>query len=410
LKTQYFEDKLVPGSLTGWAVRPSCTTSGEGVPEEGMSVGQEWHYRRNGQQHGPISGAELKQLAAAGKLGPADPVWKEGMAKWVSARSLKGLFPAAPAPVATAAPPPPVEAASPVADGAGEVVEVIPAPAKPSLQERASGLFGKGKRLWQPLGTPAKLGIVGGAVGSAFLLLLLFCVLPLWWFFGGSSRVLSPGGASSGPGSQSTLTVPQMVADYARDEAAAEAKYRDKTLTVSGVISVPAHDMDNSIFLETRSQPQEKSSVSVIASFKAEDQEKVAGMGKGTSVVFKGLCRGLQTKKKNQIWFVNCELIPQASGSVGPKLSKADFLVKLHKASGTPAQVQECTFPTKAVFFQKMGQPQSTENLRDPNDVPFELVGKVPTEALTYECSDGRLRLEVGNYLQFIVLRAEELP
>lgn len=369
-------------------------------------MGQEWYYRRNGQQHGPISGAELKQLATAGKLGPTDHVWKEGMAKWVSARSVKGLFPAASASVATAAPPPPpVKAASPVADGAGEVVEVMPAPAKPSLQERVRGLFGKTKRLWQSLGTPARAGIIGGVVAGALLLLVLSSVLPLWWFFGGSSSPLS-----TGPGSQSTLTIPQMVADYAKDEAAAEAKYRDKTLTVSGVISVPAHDMENSIFLETRSQPQEKSYVSVIASFKAEDQQKVAGMGKGTSVVFKGLCQGLQTKKKNQIWFVNCELMPQTSGSVGPKLTKADFIAKLHKASGTPAQVQECSFPTKAMFLQKMGQPQSTENLRDPNDVPFELVGKVPTEALTYECSDGRLRLEVGNYLQFIVLRAEELP
>lgn len=382
-------------------------------------MGQEWYYSQNGKQYGPVSAAELKQLAAAGKLQSTDHLWKGGMDKWIAARSVKGLFPATQAPVATAAPPappakaapPPVTAHSTVADGDGEVVEVTPAPAKARLQERAMVLFGKVKRFWQSLGTPAKVGIAGGAVGGVLLVLLLFCVLPLWWFFGGSSSVSSPGNASStGPGSQPTLTIPRMVADYAKDEAAAEAKYRDKTLTVSGVILVPAHDMENSIFLETRTQPQEKSYISVIASFKAGDQEKVAGMGKGTSIVFKGLCQGLQTKKKNQIWFVNCELIPQTGSSVGPKLTKADFLAKLHKASGTPAHVQECIFPTKAVFLQKMGQPQSTETLRDPNDVPFELVGKVPTEALTYECSDGRLRLEAGNYLQFIILRAEELP
>ncbi len=53
---------------------------------------QEWHYSSNGQQHGPITGSELKQLAASGKLKPTDVIWKQGMANWISAGSTKGLF------------------------------------------------------------------------------------------------------------------------------------------------------------------------------------------------------------------------------------------------------------------------------------------------------------------------------
>ena len=55
-------------------------------------MGDQWHYQRGGKQVGPVSGSELKQLAASGQLSPADIVWKDGMAAWVPASSLKGLF------------------------------------------------------------------------------------------------------------------------------------------------------------------------------------------------------------------------------------------------------------------------------------------------------------------------------
>ena len=62
----------------------------------------EWYYAHDNQQHGPVSGSQLKQLADAGHLQPGDLVWKEGLPNWVAASSLKGLFPAA-----APAPPPP---------------------------------------------------------------------------------------------------------------------------------------------------------------------------------------------------------------------------------------------------------------------------------------------------------------
>ena len=55
---------------------------------------QQWFYSKHGQQQGPVSSEQLKQLAASGQLQPTDLVWKDGMGQWVEARKVKGLFPA----------------------------------------------------------------------------------------------------------------------------------------------------------------------------------------------------------------------------------------------------------------------------------------------------------------------------
>ena len=52
-----------------------------------------WYYGRAGKRLGPVSSAQLKDIAASGNLGPADLVWKDGMTDWVAANRIKGLFP-----------------------------------------------------------------------------------------------------------------------------------------------------------------------------------------------------------------------------------------------------------------------------------------------------------------------------
>jgi hypothetical protein len=52
----------------------------------------EWHYSRGNEQHGPVSSAQLKQLAASGQLLPTDLIWKDGMPGWLAAGKIKGLF------------------------------------------------------------------------------------------------------------------------------------------------------------------------------------------------------------------------------------------------------------------------------------------------------------------------------
>lgn len=66
----------------------------------------EWYYAKDGKQEGPVSAAQLRQLASAGKLEPTDMVFKIGSKDWVEAATVSGLFaagrsaPAAPAPEA----------------------------------------------------------------------------------------------------------------------------------------------------------------------------------------------------------------------------------------------------------------------------------------------------------------------
>ena len=56
-------------------------------------MASQWHYRRGGEQHGPFTSTQLKELSAGGRLLKTDLVRKQGMADWVPAGTLNGLFP-----------------------------------------------------------------------------------------------------------------------------------------------------------------------------------------------------------------------------------------------------------------------------------------------------------------------------
>lgn len=62
-------------------------------------MADQWHYSRDGQQFGPVSGGELRQLVAHGGLSPTDLIWRDGLADWVPASRIKGLFPQTPPPL-----------------------------------------------------------------------------------------------------------------------------------------------------------------------------------------------------------------------------------------------------------------------------------------------------------------------
>ena len=52
-----------------------------------------WYYTTEGKQMDPVSIRELKRLVGDGTLKPTDMVWKDGMARWIRASSVKDLFP-----------------------------------------------------------------------------------------------------------------------------------------------------------------------------------------------------------------------------------------------------------------------------------------------------------------------------
>ncbi len=52
----------------------------------------EWYWMKDGQKHGPVDTAHLRQLARAGQLQPTDIIWRDGLPNWVEASRAKGLF------------------------------------------------------------------------------------------------------------------------------------------------------------------------------------------------------------------------------------------------------------------------------------------------------------------------------
>ncbi len=58
-----------------------------------MAVGEpQWFYAQNKQKNGPIAWSQLRQLAAAGRLRPADMVLPGSGGKWMPASTVQGLF------------------------------------------------------------------------------------------------------------------------------------------------------------------------------------------------------------------------------------------------------------------------------------------------------------------------------
>jgi S1-C subfamily serine protease len=56
-----------------------------------------WYFSQNKQRKGPVSWEQLRQMAAARLLDPKELVWAQGMANWVPAQTVTGLYPASPA-------------------------------------------------------------------------------------------------------------------------------------------------------------------------------------------------------------------------------------------------------------------------------------------------------------------------
>jgi hypothetical protein len=56
-----------------------------------------WYYSQGGQQAGPVTLDQIRQMAGAGQITPQDLVWREGMAQWQPLASIPELAGASPA-------------------------------------------------------------------------------------------------------------------------------------------------------------------------------------------------------------------------------------------------------------------------------------------------------------------------
>lgn len=62
------------------------------APQPAPAQPAEFYVAKNNQRLGPMTLSQLRGMAAAGQLAPNDPVWKPGMANWVPASSVLGIF------------------------------------------------------------------------------------------------------------------------------------------------------------------------------------------------------------------------------------------------------------------------------------------------------------------------------
>ncbi len=184
----------------------------------------QWHYQHDGRRHGPVTGVDLKELAAAGKLLPTDLIWKEGMDKWVPARGLKGLFPEGAAKPVAAAPVP------------ARVVRTGPPPLPPPLpdeeSEEADDRPGPAKRRWPQ----RRFLLAGGAVVG---LIGLIGVTLVW--------VMAFRGGGGLTGGSNERTASELMRELRACREQADREFGGKTFTVTGTVSQVVTD---SIYLK----------------------------------------------------------------------------------------------------------------------------------------------------------------
>ena len=101
----------------------------------------EWFYARGDQKQGPVSSAELGQLARSGKLLRTDLIWKEGMSQWrpagESAKLFEGVTSPEPSP-SNVAPPPSESATVAFGDRAKAAAKSLGEKAKSAAQAAAA--------------------------------------------------------------------------------------------------------------------------------------------------------------------------------------------------------------------------------------------------------------------------------
>lgn len=102
-------------------------------------MADQWYYEHETTKRGPFSAHQLRELAAEGRIGLTDIIWKDGVGRGLVASKVKNLF--APAPLATL-PPPLAPAETPVPKvAAGK--PAVPEPAQKQVRQ-ARAVAGRG--------------------------------------------------------------------------------------------------------------------------------------------------------------------------------------------------------------------------------------------------------------------------
>jgi len=141
-------------------------------------MSQEWYYAKGEQKHGPVTSAQLRDLADSGELNPTDHVWSEGMSNWRPAGAVKGLF------VSPQSGPPPLPSKSEVSEPSTWSVSltnqwVAASAGKKTILASSFGALGSLFLKWIDIGFASGNGFSQGAYFQ--LLFLLYPALMPWW-------------------------------------------------------------------------------------------------------------------------------------------------------------------------------------------------------------------------------------
>jgi hypothetical protein len=241
------------------------------------AVNREWLYLRGGQQMGPVSLTELRQLAAAGQIQPHDNVWKAGMAQWAAAQTIPGLF---------ALPPsssPPVPARS----GPALPEEDARSRRQESSRRNRGGRDdddddGGQTRSGKKSSGPLKWVLIGGG-----LLVLSCCGILGLASMGGKAKQQEQTTKVEQTKDAISVSAVALFQAYKNNEVDANNRYKDKVVEVSGTVHGVKEryvelDEDNSRFLLGL----------VHVSLKGKSKEKMGRLNKGQFIKVRGVCTG----------------------------------------------------------------------------------------------------------------------
>jgi hypothetical protein len=196
-------------------------------------MADEWFVQRDGQNFGPFSSAQLKQMTTSGRLLPVDLVTKGEDGRWVPASQIKGLFATSPAAASQLPPmPPPLPATAPSSNptSSGSIL----------LSNPSSNPTSSGSILFSDLGSSPRSALwakILGGVGLAVVFIGLYCP---WYALSlqesdNMPRVIRAGGTQDiGDGFE------RAVAAIERAEQKASRRRESRTLeTIWGLVSLP---------------------------------------------------------------------------------------------------------------------------------------------------------------------------
>lgn len=215
---------------------------------------REWYYLLNNEKTGPLSMAELRELAGRGQLKPQDSVWKAGMAQWAPAQTVPDLF---------TSPPPP-----PHSPHASPVHVHVSAPMTP---QKSSTLK------WVLIGGVL---LIGGCCGIPGMIMVLSGLGHKVQQDEQSKKVVEAKDAIA-------VSAPELFQAFKNNEVDANNKYKGKVVEVAGTVHAVKEryvelDEDNSRFL--------LGLVHVTLDRKSKD--KMGTLNKGQSIKVRGVCTG----------------------------------------------------------------------------------------------------------------------